>query len=129
MAVVFIVFIAIAFAIAHYLGSKRQIGFGWSLFFCFFLSPIGGFITTMLSPKYYDQNPAPSQTKKVIGWILIVLFSLSAVGSFIRLSKLGNDGGILNALFMAIGFIGLGVYLIELSKGRNFNIEALTKVN
>ena len=122
------VFGAFAFAIAHFLGRKRQIGFGWSFFFCLFLSPIIGFIVTMLSRKYYDENPAPSKGKKIWGWVLIVLFSLSGLGSLIRLGNDPNaDATVLNAVFMAVGFIGLGYYLIELGKGTNFNSEALTK--
>jgi len=127
--VLLVVFGGIAFAIAHFLGRKRQIGFGWSFFFCLFLSPIGGFITTMLSRKYYDPNPEPSKSKKVWGWILIVNFSLSALGPLMRLGSGNGDATALNALFMAIGFIGLGYYLIELSKGKNFNTEALTKTD
>lgn len=127
--VLLVVFGGIAFAIAHFLGRKRQIGFGWSFFFCLFLSPIGGFITTMLSRKYYDPNPEPSKSKKVWGWILIVFFSLSALGQLMRLGSGNGDATALNALFMAIGFIGLGYYLIELSKGKNFNTEALTKTD
>jgi hypothetical protein len=121
------IFGGIAFAIAHFLGRKRQIGFGWSFFFCLFLSPIGGFITTMLSRKYYDPNPEPSSSKKVWGWILIVLFSLSFLGQIMQLDSGHGDASALNALFMAVGFIGLGFYLIELGKGKNFNTEALTK--
>lgn len=128
--VVLAVFGGLAFAIAHFLGRKRQIGFGWSFFFCLFLSPIIGFIVTMLSRKYYDENPAPSSGKKIWGWVLIVLFSLSALGSLLKLGNDPNaDASVLNAVFMAIGFVGLGYYLIELSKGKNFNTEALTKID
>jgi len=47
--------IGICFLIAK-AGEKRKIGFGWSFFFCFFLSPIVGGIITMLSPKVFDNN-------------------------------------------------------------------------
>lgn len=116
-----------AFVIAHFLGRKRQIGFGWSFFFCIFLTPIGGFITTMLSRKYYDPNPKPSKSKKIWGWILIVFFSLSELGQLIRLGSGNSDASDVNAIFITIGLIVLGYYLIELSKGKNFNTEALTK--
>lgn len=126
--VLLLVFGAFAFAIAHFLGSKRQIGFGWSFFFCLFLSPIIGFIVTMLSRKYYDPNPAPSTAKTVWGWILIIFFSLSLIGQFLRLANSQVNSGTLNAFFLCIGFIGLGAYLLELAKGKHFNTEALTKV-
>jgi len=127
--VLLVIFGGIAFAIAHFLGRKRQIGFGWSFFFCLFLSPIGGFITTMLSRKYYDPNPEPSTSKKVWGWILIVFFSLSVIGQFMRIGNGLADAYAYNGLFMAIGFVGLGIYLIELGNGKNFNTEALSKTD
>ena len=125
--VLLIMFGGIAYAIAHFLGRKRQIGFGWSFFFSLFLSPIGGFITTMLSRKYYDPNPEPSSSKKIWGWVIIVLSALSGVGQLIRLGSGNGDSSSINALFMAVGLIGLGFYLIELSKGTNFNTDAITK--
>jgi hypothetical protein len=129
--VIFAISLGLAFAIAHFLGRKRQIGFGWSLFFCFFLSPIGGFIVTMLSRKYYDPNPEPSKSKKVWGWILIVLYSFGVLGHIIGFGsgKIPVNERTLNSLFVAIGLIGLGYYLIELGKGKNFNTEALTKTD
>ena len=43
--------IFISFLIAEYIGTKRNIGFGWSLFFCLFLSPLIGLLITLLSRK------------------------------------------------------------------------------
>jgi predicted phage tail protein len=48
--------VGVGFLIAHFSGSKRKIGFGWSLFFCICFSPIIGGIITMLSPKVFDDN-------------------------------------------------------------------------
>lgn len=36
------------------LGSKRVIGFGWSIFFCLLFSPIVGLVITMLSRKTFN---------------------------------------------------------------------------
>jgi hypothetical protein len=83
----------------------------------------------MLSRKYYDENPKPSTGKKVWGWILIVLSVLSFLGRLMMISQgvERNSGDNFNQIFIAIGLFGLGYYLIELSKGKNFNTEALTK--
>lgn len=124
-----IFFSAIAFLIAYFLGRKRQIGFAWSFFFCLFLSPIGGFITTMLSRKYYDPYPEPSTSKKIWGLVLIVAFTLSILGNIQILEKRPGDSLVINAIFMAIGFVGLGFYLIQLSIGKKFNSEAITKTD
>lgn len=117
---IFLILCGIALAIAYFFGKKRQIGFAWSFFFCLFLSPIGGFIITMLSRKYYDDAPQPSRAKKVIGWIIIVLFSLSIIGNFITPGDIPPERvpGQLGAIFFAIGFIGLGCYLIDRGKGK-----------
>jgi len=118
--VILIVFFAISFAIAYYLGNKRQIGFGFSFFFCLTLTPIIGFIITMLSRKYYEKKPDVSNTKKVLGWILVVLSSLSLIPSL-------ADG--FGVFLMTLGLIGVGFYLIELGKGNNLNKKALTNYN
>ena len=86
----------------------------------------------MLSRKYYDKNPEPSNSKQIWGWVLLVLFSLSVLGQIANLASGNGDvGGVaaLNALFMGIGFIGLGFYIKELGKGKNFNTGALTKTD
>ena len=127
MFVVLLIIAGIAFAIAHFLGRKRQIGFGWSFFFSIFLSFFGGLVVTMLSPKYYEPNPVPSNAKKTWGWILIVLSGLGVIRSLIRIAA--GDTKAFNTLSVGIGLVGLGFYLLELSKGKNFNTEALTKVD
>jgi|AntRauTorckE5430_2_1112549.scaffolds.fasta_scaffold18597_2 tryptophan-rich sensory protein len=130
------VFIVFAFAIAHFLGRKRQIGFGWSFLFCLLFSPIFGFIITMLSRKYYEASPNPSTGKKIIGWVLIILFILPTIGAFLYLLKGGitdalSTGGVgyLIGRFSGIGFIALGIYLIQLGNGVNFNTSELTKID
>lgn len=46
-----------AFLIAGLLGSKRKIGFGWSLVACIFTSPIIGLIITLCSEKLPEEQP------------------------------------------------------------------------
>ena len=119
-----IFFVGIAFLIAYFLGRKRQIGFGWSLFFSVVFSPIVGFIITMLSPKYYDDNPEPSKNKRVVGWILAIFFGLSALASLMAASQ---DPSALGAAGVGIGLSGAGLYLIQRGKGKSFNSEELVK--
>jgi hypothetical protein len=127
--VVLIIFGGVAFIIAHFLGRKRQIGFGWSFFFCLFLTPIFGFLITMLSKKYYDPNPEPSIAKKVWGWLLIVSGSSSTIGQILKIANGLGDSTSINSISIAIGLVGLGFYLLELSKGKNFNSDAITKTD
>jgi hypothetical protein len=51
-----LIYLGIAFLIAHFLGSKRRIGFGWSFFFSIFPNPLVGLIITMLSRKKFDDE-------------------------------------------------------------------------
>lgn len=120
-------FVGFAFAIAYFIGRERQIGFGWSLFFCFFLTPIGGFIITMSSKKYSAENPTPSKLKNNLGWVLLILFAGSVFVQIKNLTGGGASLSVYDALFVSIGFAGLGYYLVELSKGKRFNTKKLTE--
>lgn len=52
----FVIAIILAFIIAGTLGSKRKIGFGWSLVACIFTSPIIGLIITLCSEKLPEEQ-------------------------------------------------------------------------
>ena len=122
---VLILSVCLSFVVANYLGSKRQIGYGWSLFFCLTLTIVGGLIVTLLSRKYQPDNTTPpSRVKIVIGWILIIFFSLSILGNCIGLIRDSTSPErieiIVKMLSLAVGFIGLGIYLIKLGKSNHF---------
>lgn len=122
-----VISVIFAFAIAYFLGKRRQIGFGWSFFFCIFLSPIGGFIITMLSRKHYLPNPKPSKSKKVLGWIFILPFIFLIFTVLLGLNSNASFEDTVNVFFVSIGFVGLGNYLIQLGKGINFNKASIIK--
>lgn len=42
--------------IPMYLGSKRKIGYVWSMLACLFLTPLIGVIITLISPKLEDET-------------------------------------------------------------------------
>lgn len=124
------IWIALSVAIAFFLGRKRHIGSRWSFFFCLFLTPIIGFVITMLSRKYQGSNPKPSILTKVFGWIIIALCVFPSINQVIYFA----NGGIEHALSVG-GFgylygrtivfilIGLGIYLIEIGSGKEFSAE------
>lgn len=115
-------FLLFALGIAFGLGRKRQIGAGWAFFFCLTLSPLVGFLIVMLSPKYYEANPQPSKAKAYWGWGLMGFFALGLIGNLMQLGS-NPDAG--TGLSISIGFIGLGYYLLERSKGKSFASEEL----
>ena len=126
---VLILSVCLSYVVANYLGSKRRIGFGWSLFFCLTLTIIGGLIVTLLSRKDYSDAKPPSRAKIVIGWILIIFYSLSILGICIELMGGASPERIeirVKMLSLAVGFVGLGIYLIKLGKSNDFNTKALT---
>lgn len=112
--------IAVSLVISYYFGTKRYIGFGWTLFFCL----TGGLILAIpvivtstkknLPPKDYFS------TQKVIGWIIAILATL---GFFGMINAISNSGSMTNntydralqVLGFMVFFIGLGIYLITSS--------------
>lgn len=124
LVIIIVVFFGGSFLIANFLGKERQIGFGWSFFFCLFLSPIIGFIITMLSRRYYSDTLATSQAKKLAGYILLVLFGLSLFGSITTLLiELNANIFEINAIVIAVGGIGLGYYLVKVGEGKSFSTK------
>jgi len=106
-------------SIAYFLGRKRQIGSINSFVFCITLSPILGFIITMLSRKYYSDTPKPSLLKRGFGWFFAIL------AIFLMFSTILDTGydtpSSIGSLFFQLGLGYLGYYLIELGKGKRFD--------
>ena len=116
----------IAIPIAYFLGRKRLIGFGWSLFFCLTFTPIFGFIITMLSSKYSDATLNKSNARLFVGIALIVLGVMLTYMGLFNAELLLTDGlSPITSLVLGIGFVGAGIYLKERSKGRSFHSKAI----
>lgn len=49
--IVIAIYIVLIHLVAHYIGRKRKIGYGKSVFWSILLSPVIGFIITSLSPR------------------------------------------------------------------------------
>ena len=119
---IFFMYVAINLLIAYFLGRKRQIGYIWSCFFLIFLSILGGLIITLLSPKYYSDSPKRSKGKIIIGWIMAIFFGIQVLLAFP--STASTHG----YLLVHIGFFGLGLYLIQIGKGRIPNKSGIQKI-
>ena len=111
--------------IAWFLGRKRVIGYGWSLFFCA-LNVILGFIVTMLSSKYKNANLRESKVRRVFGWIMLSL-GLFMVWAVYRALTNGQNMEIsgLASIGYVIALIGGGIYLLKRAKGISFHSRAL----
>jgi hypothetical protein len=118
------ILILTSLVIAYFFGRKRQIGFWWSLFFCIFLNPIIGLIITLISKKYNKTKPKPSLIKKIIGQFLTFIFAIAligAIGGTINEPIQNFTFVYLQLISFQFGFLGLGIYLIELGNGNVFN--------
>jgi len=69
------------YLIPKYIGSKRNIGRNWSLFFTFIFTWVGGLIITLLSQK------KGKKPRKIINNILGAVFMLSVVFQLSKLLK------------------------------------------
>jgi len=111
----------IALLLAYYIGNKRQIGFGWSLFFFLFAPILFGLIVVLLSKKI-DEPPLPaSKIKYIIGWILMLFFSLTGLGNLYLLMRDGVHVYRILGLSGAIWSVGLGFYLVRIGKSIDIN--------
>lgn len=117
MELLYLLYIIIAISIAYFKGRERQIGFAWSLFFSL-CNPIIGLFIILQSRNNNEPIPEPSKSKKIWGWVLIVLFSIFSIAPLIALSEGLGGSNLYSALGMCIFFIGLGMYLIQLSQER-----------
>ena len=120
---IFLFYVAINLLIAYFLGRKRQIGYVWSCFFLTFLSILGGLIITLLSPKYYYDSPKGSKGKIIIGWIIAIFFGIQVLLAFPSTNEKHGY------LLFHIGMFGLGLYLIQIGKGRIPNKSAIQKIS
>lgn len=119
-----IINLGLSFIVAHFLGKKRQIGFKWSIFFCLTLTPVIGFIITMVSRKYYSDNPKPSLTKKIFGGFFIFIAAMAFWGTF-DMNYSDAEKFTVNVAQLGLGC--LGYYMIQRGKGKRFD-DDLVKI-
>lgn len=108
-----------AVAIAYFVGFKRHIGFGWTLFFCLtggliLAGPIIGFSTKKgLPPKKFNS------VNNVFGWILILLGTFGLIGLINAFSNSMSDipvqayNRVGQTFSITIYLLGLGIYLLQ----------------
>ncbi|NMW21794.1 MAG: hypothetical protein HKK67_09220 [Chlorobiaceae bacterium] len=111
----------IALLLAYYIGNKRQIGFGWSLFFFLFAPILFGLIVVLSSRQKGEQPPPFSKTIYIIGWILILFFSMTGLVNLYLLMRDGVNVYRFLGLSGAIWSVGLGYYLAQRGKSIDLN--------
>lgn len=111
--------IILSFIIGSWLGSKRTIGVFWSTFFCLTLSVVFGIIITLATQLKSDNNAyeyRPSKLRSIIGIGLIIISIIGIARNFLDGSYPDNLNYI--TLVVAIGFMGLGIYILFPPKGK-----------
>lgn len=114
--------------IAHFLGRKTFIGFGWSFFLCVLLTPFIGLIIILSNTGKGNEIIRPSKIKRVSGIALQVLGVLRAIAC----CQNGVDGttdcsnALPNIIGGAVLFL-IGRQLMRLGKGKNYDSALVGK--
>lgn len=110
--------IMVACAMGYFIGSKRYIGMGWTIFFCltgsliFALPIIFSSTKKDLPPKKYNSG------NNILGWILIII---GVVGLFTAIAGVNALSEVPTRFYERIGqtfsiaifLTGLGIYLLQ----------------
>lgn len=106
-------FTVIGFPISHFIGRKKRIGFGWTLFFSIFLTPVISLIAAIMSPPL-NKLPLDNPKDRLPYMLIAILFLLAAIAGFIQ--ALNSEVGITPIdFYRCIGPIGLAIYLFNRS--------------
>jgi hypothetical protein len=116
-------FILLSFIVAMWVGYPKKIGFWWTFFFCLTLSPIIGIFMAMSSRK---KEASASMSPFVQTLILYTSLISLVVGMFLIASSLVAICKPSVIFFLSgSGFIGIGIYCIQLLPKEVFDDELL----
>jgi hypothetical protein len=116
---IILIFTILDLWIANEYGKKRRIGVYWSFFFCFFFSPLIGFIITQSTPKLNDEYIIKKDSS-IYKVLLIVYLIVSLVFFYGFFNRIFGDlnfaitnflSELLYSLSFGIGFMGAFEYL------------------
>ncbi|SHI70784.1 hypothetical protein SAMN05443429_103192 [Cruoricaptor ignavus] len=120
-----ILVLVLGIVIAKYVGAKRYIGFGWSLFFLWTGGLIFGLLVLAFSSKLTEKPKRYFGGQKVTGWILAGFFGIGLLSLIVGLVDrpyipVDDFGRVGQSIGVAIFLMGLGIYLVQ---SANFNIR------
>lgn len=99
-------------AVAWFIGRKRRIGFGWTLFFSVFLTPVVALIFVVVSPRPYELARRNKVDDQVSGAIVFLLCSVYEI-----IASKWADPSLTGSLswvrcYFIIGPVGLIIYML-----------------
>jgi len=120
------IFFTLAFLIAFFIGSKKNIGIGYSFFLSIFLSPIIGLIITAASSRYDADKLVESKSRKIIG-ILLSIFGVSifllSFGNYHVMAQYHDTStseGLEMIMSLGCGLFTLGLYQYNRGLGKTY---------
>lgn len=112
----YLIILIASFFIAARFGERKTIGFGWSLFFCIFFSPlIGALIISLSKPK---DSPSFMLTRKslIYYYSMSIIYLIMSILSFFYVIELSTEAflnDVLFFIFLSIGFSGAAIYMFS----------------
>ena len=120
-------------ALVALLGIKRKIGYGWSLFFCIFLSPLIGLIIILCSKRkkteFFNGNQFHQRKPTSMKTASIIFFCFSGLNLLVFLIRLatGNPDGSAGFLHYTSLFGGTGAYFLDRAIQRKYDNQQRQK--
>jgi len=112
--------------IPSYIGAKRELGYGKSMLFCIFLTPLIGIIITLISPK--DDKPLKSNHYPIAAFLalflLLILHYVLVVNDETIFMAFENPKSVAISLSFWLISLLIGIAFKEISK-RNSNEELI----
>lgn len=119
VAIALIVQATLGILVAYFFGRKRVMGIAFSFLFCLFFTPIIGFIITITSPKQTLNKREKNKISTIFGFVLLVIYGSDL---FRSLNNVPSGYNSIEGIFLSLGLVVGGIYLILAGQGRSFGI-------
>lgn len=126
-------FLVIGFPIAYFIGKKKRIGFGWTLFFSIFLTPVLALLLALLSPplaKLPPDNPKDKVPYTLLACFIILGMVAGIIDAF-RIDEYTEKAKGIDfaGVYRLIASLGLVIYLFGRSSRNRMLYESSNPIS